>query len=192
VTGGVAGASGGAGGSGGAPPAKLEILALYSSREACLPPSAPVLETPEGLRDRQVPCWLAIVTSLKLGAACACDASQNLKPPPPEMAQIVLSEIEARGHCDGQVFGLDCINRCVCELPQHSGAALTQCQNDISTPITEMPGGFCYVDAILEPPLGNPALVQGCPGVWKHELRVVGPAPPEPVPTMWLGCTVQP
>ena len=154
-------------------------------REGCLPRSLPVATTvSDGLEAGQVRCAIGFVTFPNQG--CACAATQNLQPASVNFAQAIASNVTNGGRCGGAT-GVDCSRICACELVQCSGAALTQCQTD-ATPIAQLPAGFCYVDAATVPPLGDPSLVASCPTDSRRELRILGPAPAEPAPWMYVGC----
>jgi hypothetical protein len=123
---------------------------------------------------------------LAADAACACDAAKNLKSPAAGLAKAIADRAKQTGAC-GDVSGVDCQSLCICELEQCSGEALTQCQTD-TTPIAQLPPGFCYVDASIAPPLGSPALVATCPESSRRELRILGPTP-EPAPLLFVTCS---
>lgn len=154
-------------------------------REGCLPRSLPTAAgADDGLEVGQVRCAIGFTTFPAEG--CACDAAQNLRPASVTFAAAIASNAQANGSCGGAT-SVDCSRLCACELVQCSGAALTQCQND-ATPIAQLPPGFCYVDALAVPPLGDPALVATCPSDWRRELRILGPSPAQPAPRMFIGC----
>jgi hypothetical protein len=147
----------------------------------------PVVEmASNGFAAGQVRCQIGLASVLVADGACACDAAQHLKSPAAGLATAFARRAEQSGVC-GDVTGVDCQSLCICELEQCSGEALTQCQTD-TTPIAQLPPGFCYVDASLTPPLGNPALVATCPESSRRELRILGPTP-EPAPLLFLACS---
>jgi len=90
---------------------------------------------------------------------------------------------------------------CVCEIPQLGGAPSPSCQ-DIGSPLAacecdtaDIPllggqpvDGWCYVDVMSSPPLGNPELVKGCPETEKRELRWVGAGQPANGAIVFIGC----
>ncbi|MEZ4438839.1 MAG: hypothetical protein R3B72_07105 [Polyangiaceae bacterium] len=66
---------------------------------------------------------------------------------------------------------------CFCELEQLDGRALQICRDDASADEAQLPvDGWCYVDAEVEPPVGNPAVVAACPAGDRRQLRFVGEA----------------
>lgn len=164
-------------------PANIFVDGLRG-REGCLPRPLPVASAGDGLEAGQVRCAVGIVTFAP--SDCACDATQKLEPASLTFAAAIANNMKTSGVCGGTT-GVDCSRVCACELVQCSGAALTQCQTD-TTPIGQLPPGFCYVDAVAVPPLGDPALVATCPADLRRELRILGPAPAEPAPLMYLGC----
>lgn len=160
---------------------------MLRGREGCLPRELAAVETVGGGYEvGQVHCGLTEVVVPASGAACACDASQNLVPTPASVFTVIKRNAAASGLCGG-AGGPSCNDLCACDLLQSAGAALTQCQTDATTPITEMPPGFCYVDATVTPPLGNAALVASCPASSRRELRILGPVA-EPAPTVFVAC----
>jgi len=165
-------------------PANIFVDGLRG-REGCLPQPLPTVASASGgLAAGQVRCTIGFATFPALG--CACDATQNLKPASLAFAGAIANNLKNSGVCGGTT-GVDCSGVCACELAQCSGAALTQCQTDLA-PIGQLPPGFCYVDAVAVPPLGDPALVATCPADARRELRILGPAPAEPAPAMFVGC----
>ncbi len=77
---------------------------------------------------------------------------------------------------------------CFCEITQTTGAALTACQNDVSTSGID---GWCYVDATTVPALGNPALVNECPANEQRQVRFVGKGTPVPNALTFVTCEGQ-
>ena len=186
----AAGASGAAAGAAGDMGASVGVN-LYvnqlSGNPSCLPRPLPIVSAPtSGFTSGQAHCVLSLAAPA-LGQACVCDADRSLSLAPPGIAKAVVLQARVSGSCDG-VSGVACSDLCVCDLEQSRGAALTQCQSDAATPTTELPAGFCYIDASQDPPLGNPALVAGCPQGSPRMLRVLGPAPVEPAPLVFLSC----
>jgi hypothetical protein len=155
-------------------------------REGCLPRALPVVATPsDGFTAGQVRCQIDEATFPVAPAACSCDYAQHLKPAAASLVKAIASNVAVSGSCDG-TSGVDCQSLCVCELEQSSGDALTQCQTD-TTPIAQLPPGFCYLDVTLVPPLGNPALLASCPQSQRRGLRILGPTP-TPAPLLFLAC----
>jgi hypothetical protein len=181
-------ANGGAGMGGSAKPTTVNLyFDELRGREGCLPRPLPVADSAaDGFEAGQARCQIDLATLLAVDSACSCDSAEHLKPAASNVRKIITSHLEQNGTCGG-VNGVDCQNLCVCELEQSRGEALAQCQTD-ATPIAQLPPGFCYVDATVEPPLGNPALVASCPQDSRRELRILGPTP-QPTPFMFVGCT---
>jgi len=182
---------GGSSGMAGAGPASENwFVDELRGREGCLPRTLPVVtDTGGGLEAGQVLCSITLVTVPAAGAACVCDAGQNLTSTSASLARAVAVRAEQDGACGGN-SGVACQDLCQCDLEQASGAALSQCQTDIRTPIAELPPGFCYVDLDLTPSLITAAVVGACPQNSQRVLRVLGPAP-DPAPPMYLSCHTQ-
>jgi hypothetical protein len=156
-------------------------------REGCLPRALPVADSDaDGFEAGQARCQIDFAMPLAADAACSCDSAEHQKPAAANLLQVITNHLKQNGTCGG-VNGVDCQNLCICELEQSRGEALAQCQTD-TTPIAQLPPGFCYVDVTLEPPLGNPALVASCPQDSRRGLRILGPTP-EPAPFMFISCT---
>ena len=173
-----------AGGAAGAP-TNVYVDGLRG-REGCLPRMLSVAQAAGGgFEAGQVRCYLIQAVVPAPGAACACDASQHLAPTAAGVDKAVRQHAQLDQAC-GSASGVNCASLCLCDLQQATGAALTQCQTDV-TPTAELPPGFCYIDATLTPPLGNPALVSTCPADFRRELRITGPVP-ERAPTLFLAC----
>jgi hypothetical protein len=153
-------------------------------REGCLPRPLPLATPGAGVEAGQVSCTISQVTFPIVGAICKCDT----KPATPAVQSAIKNSARQSGLC-GSASGVACDSPCACDLPQHSGAELMQCQTDANTPSAEMPPGFCYVDATAMPPIGSPALVADCPASSARELRITGPVPVESQPVLFLGCT---
>ncbi len=74
---------------------------------------------------------------------------------------------------------------CFCEIPQLSGSALIDCENDaLTAPAT---AGWCYIDAGF-PAVGNAAFVASCPSSEKHLVRFAGTGTPDSGSTVFLSC----
>lgn len=182
-----AGADPNPGAAGAAPTSANVFVDQIRGREGCLPRPLQVVETAGGgLEPGQTRCSLTVVVAPAPGAACACDASQHLVLTAPAVDKEVRIKEEQTGSCGG-ASGVSCEGLCLCDLQQSTGAALTQCQTDAETPSTELPPGFCLIDATLTPPVGNPALVSTCPANSRRELRILGPLL-EPDPVRYLAC----
>ena len=133
--------------------------------------------------DGSLPCAvIEVVPGSKLnGVDCAtyCKNEQRNvpNPPTPQMSAAVLASMKQSNLCD-EPGGPTCSSMCLCELPQETGANLTGCQNDDdATANQSLPPGYCYIDATLNPPLGDPSLVAKCPETERRILRFVGNCP---------------
>ncbi len=110
--------------------------------------------------------------------ACSCDSGMDRFPVP------------AADQCYEQAALADPRAKtaqwnCFCEITQASGADLGTCQSALEATDAN---GWCYVDPGLTPPLGNPALVKGCPWADRRLLRFVGAGTPLPGSTVFVGC----
>lgn len=83
---------------------------------------------------------------------------------------------------------------CFCELPQSSGDELAACQQDPSQfpQVNGQPvNGWCYLDASVSPPVGNPELLSQCPDNEKHNFRFVGQGEALPGATLFITCQTE-
>jgi hypothetical protein len=109
---------------------------------------------------------------------------------PSEDRKAILGEIAADEGVAARGFD------CFCEIPQLSGAEpgepLYACQNDASEhPVLEsgeLVNGYCYVDAMSTPPVGNPAIASACPATEKRLLRFVGKGKPRQNSMLFITC----
>jgi hypothetical protein len=77
---------------------------------------------------------------------------------------------------------------CFCEIDQASGSDLSVCQNDPSDPPETPANGWCVIDAEVDPPVGNPAIVSWCPLDHRRIVRFVGDGAPQPGATLFITC----
>jgi hypothetical protein len=167
-------------------PANIFVDQLRGA-SGCLPRSLPtVTAAGDGFELGQARCAIGFATFPIGDGGCACDASQKLKPASVSFAQAITSHAKQNGSCDG-MSGVACSQLCACELEQCKAAALTQCQSDATTPIAQLPPGFCYVDLTLAPPLGSPDVVADCGADSRRTVRILGKQT-EPPPLTFLGC----
>src|SRR5262249_44507472 len=61
---------------------------------------------------------------------------------------------------------------CFCEIAPTSGPAQMTCQTAQNAPMDTY--GWCYIDATVSPPIGDPKLVANCPDTEKHLIRFTG------------------
>jgi hypothetical protein len=127
---------------------------------------------PEG----RVAC--VVLEARRTGGACTCDPGA-VRLPVPEADQCFVQAALADPRA--QTAKWDCF----CEIAQADGAALGACQDQIEPPDTS---GFCYVDPAATPPVGNPALVKGCPSRARRIVRFVGAGAPVAGATVFIGC----
>ncbi len=84
---------------------------------------------------------------------------------------------------------------CFCLVTQLAGDALAACQTDVA-PNPKLNGepvdGWCYVDATVTPPVGNPAVVEACPAGDERLLRFVGKGEPINGSTLFITCAGEP
>ncbi len=116
-------------------------------------------------------------------AACPCDGAAHhpLGPDDPALAAIK----------DDPLYEFAGWN-CFCEIAQTTGEAQTACQNDVSqipiTPNGTPVDGWCYLDANVFPPIGNPEIVSSCPATEQRTLRFLGDAEPTNGATFFIWC----
>lgn len=83
---------------------------------------------------------------------------------------------------------------CFCEIEATSGTDRQACLNNTSEPVVSEFGyqvhGWCHVDTVVQPPIGNPAIAAVCP-LQPRMLRFVGDGVPLPGATAWLSCDEQ-
>jgi len=142
----------------------------------CLPRPLAV----EAEANGKLPC--TVVEASDTEASCTCDAAQR-KPASAAARPLVERELQSRQLC-GTASTRSCSSFCLCELDQAAGQALEECLNsegDSATP------GYCYLDPFGTPPIGNPALVEGCTQD-KRLLRFVGPDTPTPGAYAFIAC----
>ncbi len=137
----------------------------------CLPQSLPV--NGQGVSG----CSLLEATKLPAGETCDCGGAARIPVP-------------AADACFQQAAEKDPLQataqwNCFCEIAQTSGADLTACQIDAGAGEAN---GWCYIDATVTPPVGNPALVASCPAGDDRVLRFVGAGAPSPGATVFLAC----
>lgn len=81
---------------------------------------------------------------------------------------------------------------CFCEVPQLKGDDLIACQSNIAdNPVTSSGAsvdGYCYIDAVSEPAVGNPIHVAACPENERRRIRLVGKGEPAIGATLGLSC----
>jgi hypothetical protein len=120
---------------------------------------------------------------------CSCDATkarQSIEPGSPgaqSVAQAMLDPLATNANWD-----------CFCEIPQATGEELVGCHNDAS----DYPAingnaidGWCYIDAVLPTPVGNPLIVKACPDNEKRLLRFVGEGNPRNNATVFISCQTE-
>ena len=81
---------------------------------------------------------------------------------------------------------------CICELEQLAGDALHACHSDPAmTPVVsgQAVHGWCYIDAMTDPPTGDPSFVAQCPASEQRLIRFVGDGAFWGNATLFLGCT---
>ena len=114
------------------------------------------------------------------GQCTPCGSVVGRTDPKPEVRRSVNRQLRSTGRCSDST----CAGTCLCEIEQSTGDDLTDCQNEAgaSSP------GYCYIDASI--PLGNPALVQDCPG--DRGLRFVGEDTPRNGAQTFIACVGAP
>jgi hypothetical protein len=81
-------------------------------------------------------------------------------------------------------------NQCFCEITQLTEATgQSACLNELDPDASSQGDGFCYVDASVTPPVGNPALVADCTPNERRLLRFVGEGQPRSGATAFITCS---
>jgi len=126
------------------------------------------------------PC---LILEARLDGGCGdCSAPPGRKP----VDEAHLPAVEA-AKADPIYQNVDTSKLCFCEIVQLEGDALATCQNDLN----DNPGGvdgWCYIDATIAPPTGNPELVAECPSTEQRIIRFVGQAEAQPGATQFITC----
>jgi hypothetical protein len=122
--------------------------------------------------DGRVPCEV-VQAFPRPASGCGCEALGMVEVADPTLASAVQSKLQSLGQCGNG--DAKCTGLCRCQLPQLSGPALQTCQNSRQTADLS---GFCYISSTPgQPDVGNPDFVVDCPGVRRHDLRILGGAP---------------
>lgn len=164
----------------GVPPRECGAAQWLSRSTSAPEPGAPPTNlfqcehrTPDILPSGQVAC---VVLEARSDETCTCDAADGRVPVTPEHAGAVdMAEASA----EGEGLGWSCF----CEVPALEGDARMACQNDPSDPLLKDGApvhGWCYLDATLTPPLGDPEMVASCPSTERRAIRMVGKGAPSP------------
>lgn len=135
----------------------------------------------------QVACLILEARALPAGEACNCKAPdvkarQDVQTSHEEAKRLALDDEVAKA------AGWNCF----CEIKQLGGDELHACQFDTS----HDPGtggvpadGWCYIDAVSEPPTGDPTLVATCAATEQRKLRFVGAGQPLDDSTLFITCS---
>jgi hypothetical protein len=159
-------------------PAVDAILQVIGSKLGgkCVPRQlAPDIDT------GRVPCAMVEVLPADAQGTCApCTGIVGRTDPSTAVARSVQRQLESLGQCSDP----GCPGTCLCEIEQSLGAELEACQKDANASAP----GYCYIDAALK--LGNPGLVQDCPG--QRGLRFVGDDTPRNGAQTFIACVGAP
>jgi hypothetical protein len=127
----------------------------------------------------QVECLL--LEARYTGGQCSCDL------PGRDDVPAESSGVVTQAKKDPAAANADCF----CLVTQLAGDELAACQNDVS-PNPKRNGepvdGWCYVDATSTPPVGNPAIVEGCPDGKERSIRFVGKGEIANYATLFITC----
>jgi hypothetical protein len=111
-------------------------------------------------------------------AGCTCDeAALRSVVPAADACYVDVARADPRN----QTADWDCF----CEIAEAAGSDLHACQSEVGATGAN---GWCYVDPAATPPVGNPALVKGCPEGDKRVVRFVGSGTPASGSTIFIGC----
>lgn len=119
---------------------------------ACLPRT---LNTND---EGQVPCL--VIEAKKGGADCNCDVAGRR--PVDEANAGAIDQAQEQGNTA----------ECFCEIVQLEGDDREKCRTEESSNVGA--SGWCYIDASVNPPIGNPELVADCPVGQERQVRIVG------------------
>ncbi len=125
--------------------------------------------------DGQVQCIVIEATPPPPGGQCACSGAARK-----DIETVNPDAVAAAKQRDPTTA-----NDCFCEITQTEGAALTACQNDLTTTSTD---GWCYIDATVVPNVGKEAIVAGCPASERREVRFVGAGHPGSTSETFITC----
>jgi hypothetical protein len=129
----------------------------------------------------RVQCALVAVSS---ESPCSCEGARSL--PSEAVGTAIRNQLAARGLCRDAA----CSDRCLCEIVQLAGSALSVCQNEPGEapldPATSSPiDGWCYVHPSRG--FGSAALAD-CPGGDFSTVRLLGGAKTRPGETLYAAC----
>jgi hypothetical protein len=125
----------------------------------------------------------AIIEARNTQGACSCDAPARRNVPQEHedaVAAIREDPIAAPAGWD-----------CFCEVLQLEGDDLQACQSSVDEPVLnngQPVDGWCYIDALVSPPIGDPAIVADCPLTERRILRFLGEAQALAGATLYLTC----
>jgi hypothetical protein len=128
----------------------------------------------------QVACL--IIEGRNTSGQCTCDIPGRTAVPAESAAAI------EQAKKDPSAAGADCF----CAVTQLTGDELTACQTDeADNPVVNgaQVDGWCYVDATTTPPVGNPAIVAGCPDTERRIIRFVGEGEAAGGATLFITCS---
>jgi hypothetical protein len=131
-----------------------------SLAELCLPRSLP-------LDAEDVPACRLLEASRD--EPCDCLASGRTSPPSGSVAHM-RQTLRDSSFC-GSSGQTECEDFCVCEIPHLQGDDLEACRHssDVGSAL-----GYCYIDSVRDPPVGDPDLVASCAGGHHRRLRFTG------------------
>lgn len=129
----------------------------------------------------RVPCAMVEVLPRDEQGQCQpCSTVPGRTDPEAAISRSVKKELVSAERCRDA----SCPEVCLCEIEQATGDELGACQNDASANAP----GYCYIDGAI--PVGNPALVQDCPG--ERGLRFVGDDTPRNGAQTFIACVGAP
>ncbi|HRI67738.1 MAG TPA: hypothetical protein PK156_26025, partial [Polyangium sp.] len=135
----------------------------------------------------EVPC--VIVEGRRAMPNCDCDSRPGRK----SIVQGTAAEAVAQAAQNDPITIQAKLN-CFCEMTQAAGDELVACQQD-SSELPQVNGknanGWCYVDASVDPPVGNPEILLACPENEKRNIRFLGESANQFGSTLFITCQAE-
>lgn len=150
---------------------------------ACLP--RPLATKPDG----SVACQVVEATRPNFGVTCGTAGRGEVEP---GIAKVVRQQLEDAGRCGDLAGQTPCDQMQLCMLLPAEGANRDACLNNVDGTLPSPIAGYCYIDAMQDPAIGNPELVADCDPSQRRILRIVSQGVEPPVPfgssTLFVAC----